>query len=940
MSFAARVTRHPIPFNPDRGAEALDHLHDLPPELRPLIEGAAGCAPYLAGLIRKEGHWLSHALHDPPEDTIIALLREAGDLTEGELDAGLRKLKRRAAALVALADLGGVWSLQTVTQAWTDFADASLAAALLTHVAREARRGKIPGQTEEDARRDGAGMVALAMGKMGAGELNYSSDIDLICLFDETRFDTGDEMEARAGFIRATRRIAATLGETTGDGYVFRTDLRLRPDAGATPVCISMAAAERYYEAEGRSWERSAYIKARAAAGDIAAGGRFLETLQPFVWRRHLDFAMVQDTMDMRRRIREHKGLVRRDGSIPLEGHNMKLGAGGIREIEFFAQTRQLVAGGRDPSLRTRRTVKALAALARADWITRAQASDLAELYAHHREIEHRLQMIDDAQTHVLPKSEEGFDRLARFCGEGDTARFRARLSEALSRVETITGAFFAPLEAETPAPEIGEEAANIVARWPGYPALRSTRGQEIFERLKPGFLASFDKAAKPLEALQSFDGFLRGLPAGVQLFSMFEANPQLVDLIVDISATAPRLSRYLSRHSAVLDAVLDGRFFAPWPGREALIEDLRKRLKGQEYEASLDGARRWQHEWHFRIGVHQLRGLITPDTAGRHYTDLADAVVIALWPLVCGEVAQRHGAAPGRGGAVIAMGSLGGGQMTATSDLDLIVIYDAKGVDYSDGRRPLDPRAWFAKATKSMVAALSAPTAAGKLYEVDMRLRPSGRQGPVATALASFERYQKEEAWTWEHMALTRARVLAGDAGLAADIEAVRRAVIRGNDDRARITADAARMRARLAGAGRAVGIWTVKDGPGGMQDIELLAQAGALIAGATEHWPAAQLEAAAGCGWITQDDAQTLGEAHRLFSRVHQSGRLLTDEALDPDTIGAGGRAFLSAQARMPDAASLATALKNARAGAATLIDKTLPPPTDTDETEDRDA
>jgi glutamate-ammonia-ligase adenylyltransferase len=940
MSFAARVTRHPIPFNPERGAEALDHMHHLPPEIRPLIEGTAGCSPYLAGLIRREGHWLSHALEDQPEDTLVTLLREAGDLAEGDLDSGLRKLKRRAALLVALADLGGVWSLQAVTQAWTDFADACLAAALRHHVAREARRGKIPGQTEEDAHRDGAGMVALAMGKMGAGELNYSSDIDLICLFDETRFEDGDEMEARAGFIRATRRIAATLGETGAEGYVFRTDLRLRPDAGATPVCISMAAAERYYEAEGRSWERSAYIKARAAAGDIAAGERFLETLQPFVWRRHLDFAMVQDTMDMRRRIREHKGLIRRDGEIPLDGHNIKLGAGGIREIEFFAQTRQLVAGGRDPSLRDRRTVKALAALARADWITRAQASELAELYGHHREVEHRLQMIDDAQTHLLPKTREGFDRLARFCGEGDTDAFCARLERKLRRVETITGAFFAPLEAETQAPEIGEEAAAIVARWPGYPALRSTRGQEIFERLKPGFLASFDKAAKPLEALQNFDGFLRGLPAGVQLFSMFEANPPLVDLIVDISATAPRLSRYLSRHSVVLDAVLDGRFFAPWPGRDALTAELRERCAARDFEQSLDEARRWQHEWHFRIGVHQLRGLITPDTAGRHYTDLADAVVIALWPLVCAEVARRHGPAPGRGGAVIAMGSLGGGQMTATSDLDLIVIYDAEGVEMTEGRRPLDPRAWFAKATKALVAALSAPTAAGMLYEVDMRLRPSGRQGPVATALASFERYQKEEAWTWEHMALTRARVLAGDAGLASDIEAVRRAVIAGNTDRDRIARDAAEMRARLAGAGRAAGTWTVKDGPGGMQDIELLSQAGALIAGAAEHWPAAQLKAAAACGWIAAAEAERLSRIHRLFSRVHQSGRLLTDEALDPETVGAGGRAFLSAQARLPDAAALAEALDAARAEAAGLVDKMLPPPTHTDDKEERDA
>jgi glutamate-ammonia-ligase adenylyltransferase len=842
---------------------------------------------------------------------------------------------------VALADLGGVWSLQTVTQAWTDLADACLAAALQAHVAREARRGKIPGQTEEDAHRDGAGMVALAMGKMGAGELNYSSDIDLICLFDETRFDPGDEMEARAGFIRATRRIAATLGETTG-----RRAMSFAPTCACGPM--------RARRPSASPWpRRSATTRPRGGPGNAppisrrarrpATSRRGSGSWRPCnpssgggIWTSRwcrTRWTCAAASGNTRASTGPATGIV-------LEGHNIKLGAGGIREIEFFAQTRQLVAGGRDPSLRDRRTVKALAALARADWITRAQASDLAELYAHHREIEHRLQMIDDAQTHTLPKSDEGFDRLARFCGEGDTQRFREGLEEKLRRVETVTGAFFAPLEVETQAPEIGAEASAIVARWPGYPALRSARGQEIFERLKPGFLASFDKAAKPLEALQNFDGFLRGLPAGVQLFSMFEANPQLVDLIVDISATAPRLSRYLSRHSAVLDAVLDGRFFAPWPGRDALVAELRDRLDGEDYEQALDAARRWQHEWHFRIGVHQLRGLITPETAGRHYTNLADAVVIALWPLVCTELAKRHGPAPGRGGAVIAMGSLGAGQMTATSDLDLITIYDAQGVEYSEGRRPLDPRAWFAKATKSLVAALSAPTAAGTLYEVDMRLRPSGRQGPVATALASFERYQREEAWTWEHMALTRARVLAGEPSLAADIEAVRCAVIAEKGDRAKVAADAGAMRARLAEAGRAAGVWTVKDGPGGMQDIELLAQAGALIAGATEHWPVAQLEAAAHCDWIPQDHAQRLSEAYRLFARVHQSGRLLSDEALDPETVGAGGRAFLSEQACWPDANSLASALENARAEALTLIDKSLPPPTDTQDTEDRDA
>jgi glutamate-ammonia-ligase adenylyltransferase len=922
MSFAARITRHPIPYSPERGAEALAHLHHLPPALRPLVEGAAGCSPYLAGLMAKEGHWLSHALEDEPEDRLTEIISDVAALSPGDLNSGLRKMKRRAALLVALADLGGVWGLHTVTQGWTDFADACLSAALATHVAQECRRGKIPGMTEEDAHRDGAGMVALAMGKMGAGELNYSSDIDLICLFDETRFDPSDQMDARAGFIRATRRMAASLNDVTAEGYVFRTDLRLRPDASVTPVCISMEAAERYYEAEGRSWERSAYIKARPAAGDVAAGTRFLETLSPFVWRRHLDFAMVQDTMDMRQRIRDHKGLHKGD-RIKLEGHNIKLGAGGIREIEFFAQTRQLVAGGRDPSLRQRRTVKALQALARADWITRDVAGELAELYAHHREVEHRVQMIDDGQTHLLPKSDEGFDRLARFCGEAETERFKSALLERLTRVEDLTGAFFEPTKGEKTVAPVDGEMAEIVARWPGYPALRSVRGQEIFERLKPDLLRRFHAAPRPLEALSNFDGFMHGLPAGVQLFSLFEASPLLVDLIVDICATAPGLSRYLSRHSEVLDAVLDGRFFAPWPGAEGLQRELMAAVKGLDYEAQLDETRRWQHEWHFRIGVHQLRGLIAPEVAAEHYTDLADAVIAVLWPCVCADVARRHGPAPGRGGTVVGMGSFGARRMTAGSDLDLIVIYDAQGVEMTEGRRPLDPRGWFAKATKGLITALSAPTGAGKLYEVDMRLRPSGRQGPVATGLSAFRTYQRDEAWTWEHMALTRARAVAGDQALRAEIEACRQEVIAAKADPDRVRSDAAEMRVRLASAGRAGSTWAVKDGPGGMQDIELIAQAGALMSGCAARQVAEQLAAAHRTGWLTQAETAHLTEAHALFSRVVQAARLLTEEALDPDRVGQGGMAFLARHAGTGSDDALASLLDKTRAEARQIID-----------------
>jgi glutamate-ammonia-ligase adenylyltransferase len=926
MSFAARLTRHPIPHTPERGAEAWVALHDVAADLRPLVEGAAGSSPYLAGLIRKEASWLSHALGMPPEDAVTDLISEAAALAPADLDSGLRRIKRRAALIVALADLGGLWALQTVTQHWTDIADACLGAALATHVAAEARRGKLPGMSEEDAHRDGAGMVALAMGKMGAGELNYSSDIDIICLFDDDRFEPSEVMEARAGFIRATRRIAATLGDTNAEGYVFRTDLRLRPDASVTPVCISMTAAERYYEAEGRSWERSAYIKARPAAGDIAAGTRFLDTLKPFVWRRHLDFAMVQDTMDMRRRIRDHKGL---HGEMKLEGHNLKLGAGGIREIEFFAQTRQLVAGGRDPSLRSRRTVKALAALARAGWIPGETAGELAELYAHHREIEHRVQMIDDAQTHSLPKSDEGFDRLARLCGEGDTRAFRARLAEKLRRVEQLTGAFFQPTKGEaTDRVEIPPAQAEIVARWPGYPALRSVRGQEIFERLKPDLLRRFQSAAKPDEALSNFDSFLKGLPAGVQLFSLFEANPPLVDLIVDICATAPGLSRYLSRHSGVLDAVLDGRFFAPWPGAEGLAAEIAHLLDGRDYEAQLDLSRRWQKDWHFRIGVHQLRGLISVEEAALQYTDLAGAVVGGLWQAVCAEVARRHGPAPGLGGAVVGMGSLGAGRLSAASDLDLIVIYDAQGMEESTGRRPLNARAWYAKATKTLITALSAPTAAGQLYEVDMRLRPSGRQGPVATSVQSFEHYQRAEAWTWEHMALSRARVVAGPEALAERVEVIRRAVLSEKSGRDAVRLDAAEMRQRLQAAGRAGSTWAVKDGPGGLQDIELLGQAAALVAGSADRATAAQLAAGVAVEWIAPAEAETLGHALRLFMRINGAARLLSGGVLDFDAIGTGGRQMLARVTEIAEG-DLAARLDSARHDSARVIETILARP-----------
>ncbi|MFN3938003.1 MAG: glutamine-synthetase adenylyltransferase [Gemmobacter sp.] len=916
MPLADRLTRLPLPFDRDAGRETARHFAGLGPDLAALLAGAAGSSPHIAGLIGREEEWLREHLPGEPEAALDQALGGLPALALPDLADGLRRAKRQVSLITALSDLGGAWPLETVTDALTRLSDLAVDLAVRRLVAEEIRRGKLPGQTEADAE-TAAGMVVLAMGKTGARELNFSSDIDLICLFDETRYP-GEEHEARAAFVRVTRKMCAILSDNTAGGYVFRTDLRLRPDASVTPVCISMAAAEQYYESVGRTWERAAYIKARPCAGDIAAGERFLRALAPFVWRRHLDFAAIRDAHDMRLRIRDHKGLA---GPIVLEGHDMKLGIGGIREIEFFTQTRQLIAGGRDPSLRDSTTVGGLEALARAGWVPVEVADELAALYRAHREVEHRLQMKQDAQTHALPTNPEGFDRIARLCGEADTGRFRTALRERLERVAALTESFFAPGDVEE-SPDLTPRMAEIVEGWRSYPCLRSSRAVESFKRIRPQMLERLTRAANPEEAIAALDGFLAGLPAGVQLFALFEANPQLVELIVDIAATAPELAQHLSRNSSVLDAVIGGGFFAPWPGTASLAADLAAVLAPvADYERKLDRARAWAKEWHFRIGVHHLRGLIDAFEAGKQYADLAEAVLAALWAPVTSEFARKHGSQPGRGAVVLGMGSLGAGRLNAQSDLDLIVIYDPAGDEASDGPRPLPARTYFARLTQALVTALTAPMAEGRLYEVDMRLRPSGRQGPVATALAAFRDYQETEAWTWEHLALTRARPVCGSSVLGAEVEDFRRALLTKKGKGPQVVADVAEMRGRLLSA-KPGGGWEAKAGPGRIMDIELLAQTCALVAGDPGRRVEAQLRAGARTGMLTRDEEQFLAAAFRLLWRVHAASRLLGASAADPDRLAEGARSFILRETGAETVAELAGQIEQATSGAAAVI------------------
>jgi len=946
QSLTDRITRAPLAHDPAR-ARAL--IATLDPGLRTgrlgaLLGGTAGSSPYLVRLIERHRDWLTQIHGSPPETVmadILATLENAAGRADGQNAVGIamREAKSRAALLIALADLGGAWDLAEVTGALTRLADRACEVAARWLLAREAATGRLP----EFAAGDAPGYMLIAMGKMGAGELNYSSDIDLIALFDDGRFGGDDVMDARARYIHVTRQLVKLISENTAQGYVFRTDLRLRPTPSTTPVCMAIEAAERYYESVGRTWERAAHIKARPLV-DRVAGRRYLGDLAPFIWRRHLDFAAIDDIHEMLRKIRDKHARFT-VGSLP--GHDLKLGPGGIREIEFFAQTRQLIMGGRNPTLRAPTTIGALAALTGAG-VVDAEVRDLLSAdYTALRTIEHRLQMMEDAQTQIYPTSEDGRSRLAALCGERDQTAFESALAERLRRVNTTTREFFGSTRHGRPAstPDLTEideaslaeagferpaDAVRQITRWRegGISATRSERAQALYLGLESQILSGLAGARAPDQALNHFDRFLSGLPAGVQVFSLFSANRNLLDLIVAICAAAPRLAAYIGRRSQTLDALLDRDFWEPVAEAPVLAADLDARLSVEDdYERVLDATRRWSREMQFRTGVQVLRGVVDHVEAGRAHARIAEAALVCLLPHVTADFATRHGPPPGAGLALLAMGKLGSQEMTAGSDLDLITVYDAGDAESSDGPRPLAPRVYYPRLTQALVAALTAPTAEGVLFEVDMRLRPSGRQGPVAVSLSSFEVYQMNEAWVWEHLALTRARVVAGPMELRRSMERIIEAALAQRVGKADVRTETAAMRARLGAAHGAdrTRPWALKQAAGGLMDIELAAQSGALFRGLRTSRPTGEtLRELAARDCLTGEEADHLAEAFRLQATLQQIERVALDKPFDPETIGSELRRILASAAQQENFAALCEHLAAIQARTAAICDR----------------
>lgn len=902
-----------------RAREIRDALQ--PPAAVAGVISAAAAAPFLCRLMRQEAEFLGRLWSIAPEQALAGILRET-EAAEGDAAGFMRALRiqrRRIALLTALADLGGVWPLEAVTGALSDFQAAALRATCDRLLRAEAARGALASLDPERS-----GYVLLAMGKLGAGELNYSSDIDLIALHDSDRLAEADRPAAKDRFVRLTRELVRLIGEITPDGYVARVDLRLRPDPSSTAVCLSMDAAETYYEDVGRTWERSAHIKARPIAGDLASGADYLKRIEPFVWRRYLDFAALEDAADMLARIRSHSG----GGAIGVRGQDIKLGAGGIREIEFLAQTQQLILGGRAPELRSPRTLDALAALTEAGRMDEADRAALEAAYRHHRRLEHRIQMIEDQQTHRIPRDAAELERIAALMGAEDLAMFESQCLEHMCAVRRVAGpqldtrarakpTDLADAAAGLPDPE---RAQAIAENWFSgrLRAVRSPRARHSLERLAPDLLRRLRDAPEPMQALVQFDRFLSGLPAGVQLLALFEANPKLLDLLIGVCAAAPRLADHLARRSAVLDAVLDPDFFVAPPDRQSLTGELSEALKrAADFEATLDAARRWAAERRFQIGVGALQGVIDAGALGGHFSDVAEAALASLWPEVEAEHARRHGPPPGRGAVVLALGRLGSREMTAQSDVDLIIVYDADPTDRSDGERPLSAPQYFARLTQRLTSALTAPTAAGSLYEVDMRLRPSGNSGPLATSLESFRRYHREDAWIWEHMALTRARTAAGAPDLRDDVAASVRDALAQPRPADAVRKAAAEMRGKLEAAHRGLGAWSLKYPRGGLVDLEFIAQtelliAGGAIGGEDANSAFARLAAA---GRMADETARALTGSYDFQTALQQLCRVAVDGAFEPDSAGVGLRQALCERLGAADFAALEARLAEAQ-------------------------
>lgn len=839
------------------------------------IARAARYAPFLSHLIEREPALIADiatAARDPLGAARI-------DDPAMPLPRRLRFERRRLALAAAIGDLSGQLDFVTVTRALSDFADYALDAAIGAAIVE-----RVPGAEPR-------GLAAIALGKQGSHELNYSSDIDPILIFDPATLPHRERDAVEEAAVRIGRRVVEILQARDGDGYVLRIDLRLRPSPEVTPIVLPAEAAISYYESQALPWERAAFIRARAAAGDCVLGQGFLDTIRPFVWRRAIDYGTIREIRGISRRIRDHHA----QGQAFGPGFDLKRGRGGIREVEFFAQIHQLIHGGRDPALRVPATLDALAALAAAGRIDAGTAAQLREAYILFRTIEHRVQMIDDRQTHTLPHGEalDAVARLHGLDGGGDLLDLLRPHVEAVGRIydaldgdEGGHGATGAAV-AEAGLAEAGfadpAGATRLIEGWRSgrYAALRSPPAQAAMEAALPPLIAAIGQSPDPGAALARLDTILSRLPTALNLFHLLEARPTLARLLGTILSHAPTLADALARRVDLLDGLIDASALAPVGSVAELAGDMARREAGDDYQRLLDHVRQIVGEKRFALGAQIVAGASDPLDVSAGYARVAEAALAVLAEATVAEFAVRHGRVPDSELVILALGRFGGGALTHASDLDLIFLFTGDHLAESDGEKPLGAVTYYNRLAQRVIAALSVATAAGALYEVDTRLRPSGAQGPLVVSLDGFARYQREEAWTWEHMALTRARTVFGSAAGREAVAAVISDVLAGNRPQRDIAAEAAKMRADMAAHKPPKGPLDAKLLPGGLVDLEFAVHTLQLVhrTGFSAGLRAA-VDALAGQGLLPE----TIGPAHDFLTRLLVTLRLVAPDAQPP--------------------------------------------------------
>ena len=847
----------------------------------------------------------------------------------------LRAVKRRVQLITALADIAGAWPLETVSASLARLADASLACAL-DHLLHAAAARGVLAPLERDAPAKACGLTVLGVGTLGAGELGYSSDLALLVLFDPERVRHRGRGAPTEDLHRLVRDLAALLGESTDEGCIYRTDFRLRPDTGRTPLALSTLAAEQYYESHGQNWERAAMIKARPVAGDPTVGADVMKRLKPFIWRKYLDFAAIQDIQSIKRQINAEPGRC----PIDVAGHDIERGRGGIRQIELYAQTQQLIWGGRDVSLRARATCDALRALAAVGRANGKAVDELIEAHRFLRRLGHRLEMVNDESTRRVPRDADCRTVIARFMCFPDEAGFGDALAGHLRAVEEHYAALF---EDE---PALGGEGGNLVftgtdddpdtlasLRRLGFNdaaavsmtvrqwhhgrirATRSTRARELLTELMPALLRALANTADPDSAFRKLDEFLGRLPSGVQPFLLLHDNPGLLTKLAEILGSAPRIAEHLSRGPHLLEGLISGDLHRRLPERNELRDDLDRVLaSAADVEDALDSVRRWQHEREFQVGMQILRGNVAADKLSGALSDIADTVIAALLPRVQRQFARRHGTVPGAAFAVLGMGKLGSREMTFDSDLDVVFVYGApEGVNTeSDGSQSLAASHYYARFGQRLTNAISAHTAEGRLYEIDTRLRPSGASGPIAAEAAAFRRYHEEDAWTWEHMALTRARPVAGDEALSAAIMEGIWAVLCTPREPDALLADVAAMRERVDSERRTENRWRLKHVRGGVLDLEFIAQYH-LLRHAAQH-PSLLVQSTPSmfrrlgdAGVLGAEEARALADMTAFLQRLQGLLRLTVGTKRDVERFTPGVRETLARAMGVKDFAAL---------------------------------